>query len=220
MSNHTFFATPVIDDEVKSYLKHLPTRKAAGYDGIHPHFLKCSNESVIKALTHIFNKSIETGIFPDNLKTAKVIPVHKGGQTDFTNNYRPISLLPVISKVFEKLMHKRIVSFLEHCDFFCQSQYGFRKNRNTNLAVSDIVNDLNINIDQGLLNIGVFLDFRKAFDTVDHNILLNKLYAAGIRGTTNSWFQSYLSERKQFVQLGNETSTNLPVTRGVPQGSI
>ena len=117
-------------------------------------------------------------------------------------------------------MHKRVYAFLEKHNFFYTYQYGFRKNKSTDLALAELTNELNINIDNGFVNIGVFLDFRKAFDTVDHKLLLEKLNTAGIRGIVNKWFESYLTDRQQYVQLGEKVSQKQIITRGVPQGSI
>ena len=219
-NSNTFFASPVTESEVRTLVKQLSERKAMGHDGIHPKLLKASEDSVIKALTHIFNLSLQNGVFPIDLKTARVLPIHKGGPSETLNNYRPISLLPILSKILEKLMHSRVYKFLEEQNFFYQYQYGFRKNKNTGLAIAELTNELNINIDNGLINVGVFLDFRKAFDTVDHTLLLKKLDTAGIRGIINNWFDSYLKYRKQYVQLGDEVSPHQMITRGVPQGSI
>ena len=219
-NTNTFFAIPVTESEVRMHVKQLSERKAMGYDGINSKFLKASEDTVIKALTHIFNLSLRNGIFPTDLKIARVLPVFKGGPRETLNNYRPISLLPILSKLLEKIMHKRVYKFLEKENFFYKYQYGFRQNKNTGIAIAELCNELNINIDKGLVNVGVFLDFRKAFDTVDHKLLLEKLSIAGIRGIANKWFQSYLSESKQYVQLGDEVSPQRIITRGVPQGSI
>ena len=136
------------------------------------------------------------------------------------NNYRPISLLPSISKILEKLLHKRIYKFLMKHKLFYESQYGFRPKHSTNDAITELITDLTNNIEDKLNSLTIFLDLSKAFDTIDHKILLNKLNNYGIRGTSLKWFESYLSNRKQYVKINRTKSLTKDVICGVPQGSV
>ena len=137
----------------------------------------------------IINMSFINGVFPDNLKLVKVIPVHKGGSTQDMNNLCPISLLSIFDKIMEKLMHKRLYDFLENNILF-KNQFGFRKNNSTIFALLQITEKIRETIDKGKFGCGIFIDLRKAFDTVNHKILLQKLDHYGIRGSSPSWFES------------------------------
>ena len=153
------------------------------------------------------------------MKISKVCPIHKGGPESDFGNYRPISVLPSFSKIFEKLIHKRLSDYLEKLNILTQSQYGFRAHHSTAMALLDFYDNVDA-IDNKKYSIGIFVDLQKAFDTIDHGILLNKLYYYGIRGVPLKWFQNYLHDRKQFVTLNGVASDYLPVHCGVPQGSI
>ena len=171
-------------------------------------------------LSNIINKSLCTGYFPNSLKTARVIPLHKSGSEDDVNNYRPVSILPILSKLFERIVYNRVYSFLEKYNLLNHSQYGFRKGKSTIQAVMDQLEYVYRNIDSGNVVVSFFIDFSKAFDCIDHDILLKKLDHHGIRGIPKRWFQSYLSDRKQYVSVNNTSSSILPLSHGVPQGSI
>ena len=137
-----------------------------------------------------------------------------------TSNYRPISLLSIFDKLLEKLMAARLNNFLEKNNILYKYQFGFRKNYSTVLAVIDVVEDILEHLDQQDIGIGIYLDLKKAFDTVDHDILLYKLYNYGIRGVVHDWFKSYLCNRQQFTAIQNNVSKCESVTCGVPQGSV
>ena len=160
-----------------------------------------------------------TGVFPDALKISEVIPIHKGGSTEEINNYRPISLLSVFDKIIEKLMHKRLYEFLQEHKILFQNLFGFRKNNSTTFALLEITEKIKETIDNKKYGCGIFIDLRKAFDTVNHEILLKKLEHYGIRGKALTWFTSYLTNRKQYVFLNGECSKSNYITCGVPQGS-
>ena len=160
------------------------------------------------------------GIFPDPLKIAKIIPVFKSGDKLKVSNYRPISILSPFSKLLEKIVYTRLTTFVQHNDLLADTQYGFRKNLSTELALIDLTNQISKSLDDHQTTIGIFLDLSKAFDTVNHEILLHKLEHYGIRGTPLKWFTSYLSNRYQYVSLNNTSSSFLPIICGVPQGSI
>lgn len=154
------------------------------------------------------------------MKHAKVIPVYKTGDETEPGNYRPISLLSVFNRLFERLMNKRLTLFIEKDQILSQSQYGFRKNHCTQHAILDNVNTIQSNMDAGSFSCGVFIDLKKAFYTVDHSILLCKLHHYGVRGIVNDWFSSYLSDRIQTTQIRSSISSERKIIYGVPQGSI
>ena len=154
------------------------------------------------------------------MKIVKVISIHKGGSTQDVNNYRPISLLSIFVKIIEKIMHKHLYVFLENHNILFQNQFGFRRNNSTVYALAQITEIIIESIDKGKYGRGIFIDLRKAFDTVNHGILLKKLEHYGIRGNMLDWFQSYLSDRKQYVDINGKSSELLEITCGVPQGSV
>ena len=171
-------------------------------------------------MTHIYNQSLLTGIIPDELKIAVVTPIYKSSDKESFNNYEPISVLPCFSKILEKLVYKRIVKFREKQNILSESQYGFRKERSTNPAILELVTKISKAIDDNEFTMGVFLDLSKAFDTVDHVILLQKLEHYGIRGVALDWFKNYLTGRTQFLKYKTTNSNSLSIKCGVPQGSV
>ena len=166
------------------------------------------------------NLSVQTGKYPTKLKISKIIPVFKNDDDLDPSNYRPISLLSVFNRIFEKTMYNRLINFVEKHQLLSDVQYGFRKNHSTHHAVLDIVNTIQSNMDNKLFTCAVLIDLAKAFDTVDHSILLKKLYIYGIRGCLYDWFQSYLSGRSQTTNINNHISDKQNIKRGVPQGSV
>ena len=142
------------------------------------------------------NLSFEQGVFPDELKIAVITPLYKAKDPMFFNNYRPISLLYVFSKIFERLMYNRILNFINRHKLFNNFQFGFRNNHSTFMALIILIENLVYALDNGKCAVGIFLDFQEAFDTVDHSILLEQLHCYGIRGIANQWFFSYLSNRQ------------------------
>ena len=168
----------------------------------------------------LFNLSLSTGTVPDDIKVAKVVPIYKKDNPQHFGNYRPVSVLPTFSKILERIVHDRCCDFLVKNNVLYQKQYGFRNNHTTYLAVLDFVKEVNKAIDDDKLTVGIFMDLSKAFDTIDHTILLDKLYHYGFRGVSHAWFSDYLSNRKQYVQFNNTVSSHEKVICGVPQGSI
>ena len=215
-----FFCVPTTPAEINNIILHSKSKKSTGFDNIDSYIVKQIAPQIVNQLANIFNKYFLTGNVPSKLKIAKVIPLYKTKDPALFSNYRPISLLPFFSKILERLMYNRLYNFLTEHNILSMNQFGFRKNYSTFLALMDLVDNISKNIDDGNYSIGIFLDLSKAFDTINHNILLDKLYRYGIRGVTLNWFKHYLNDRKQFVSYNNTTSVSMKVTCGVPQGSI
>ena len=171
-------------------------------------------------LTNIINSSFESGIFPSQLKIAKVVPIHKNGTKTDVSNFRPISLLSSFSKIFEKTMHNRVSKFLEDNNALHDMQYGFRSGRSCEHALLAANNEILSSLSKKQIALLLLIDFSKAFDMVDHEILLDKLKHYGIRGIANNWFKSYLSGREQYVTIDGKVSSKLTLKYSVPQGSI
>ena len=182
--------------------------------------MKLVSPSLCPILTVIINQSLTTGIFPDKLKIAQVIPLYKKGNAHIFDNYRPISLLPSISKIIEKIVFNQLYDYFVKKELIYSSQYGFRQLHSTELASLELVDRITKNLDNRQISISIFLDLSKAFDTLNHSILLDKLRYYGITGTANNWFHSYLINRQQFVLYENTKSNMMPISTGVPQGSI
>ena len=216
----TFFLSPTDSVEVQSIISELKKGKSVGPFSIPCTFLKMLNQPISPLLVILINESFLTGIFPDKLKIAKVIAIHKKGATDDPSNYRPISLLSVFSKIFEKIMHKRLYNFLEVNDILQPLQFGFRKKHSTQHTLISMTETIRKTVDNGNFGCGIFIDLKKAFDTLNHSILLRKLEHYGIRGIPLQWFHSYLSNRKQYVSVNGFSSDELNIIHGVPQGSV
>ncbi len=191
-----------------------------GWDEMPASVLKQCVDGYIEPLTHLINQSIIEGVFPKELKLARVVPLFKSGDTTQVTNYRPISVLTFFSKIFERIMYNYVLDFMTEHDIIYKYQFGFRQKHSTQQAIITLVEKITKSLDTGDIVIGVFLDLKKAFDTVDHSILLNKLHAYGIRGNILNWFASYLSERSQYVIYDGSKSEVHSVKCGVPQGSI
>ena len=182
--------------------------------------LKYISDIISPILADIINNSFSTGTFPELLKVARVVPVYKGGDKTEPNNYRPISILPILSKIFERIAHTQLQKYFDNHNLLTDCQYGFRKGRSTTQAILDNLQYIYENLDRGSIVISVFLDFSKAFDCIDHDILLKKLDLYGVRGMAGQWFKSYLSQRSQYVSIDKKSSNSARMSYGVPQGSI
>lgn len=213
----TIFLSDIESCEIDEIIGDLNPSKSSD---ISPRILKLFRQSISPTMATLLNRCMHSGIFPNVLKIARVIPLFKSGDRNCITNYRPISLLPVFSKIFEKLIHKRLLSFLDKHNILYNKQFGFRKRHSTihalNTAITQILQSLNKNETV----FGIFLDFSKAFDTVKHEILLDKLEHYGVRGISLTLLRSYLSNRKQCVFNGEEVSDLMNIKDGVPQGSV
>ena len=219
-NKQSFFTEPITEVEVFNLLRSIDVNKSCGADNINAQLIKDNCHVLIAPLTYIFNLSLEHGIVPDDMKIAKVIPLFKKGDHSIMSNYRPISLLSIFSKLLERLVHKRVYNFLCKHDVFYKMQFGFRKRHSTSLALLDVVDNIYKNLENNYNIVGVFFDLQKAFDTVNHHILLDKLYNYGIRGCMHSWFKNYLCNRRQYTLVNNVCSDVGNITCGVPQGSV
>ena len=206
--------------EIEKHLKSLKRKKAAGIDDLPANLLRDAAPEIASPLSKIINLSLCTSIFPNDWKHAKVVPIYKSGKVKIFDNYRPISLLPVVSKITEKVVHTRLMEHLETLNLLSPTQFGFRQNRSTESAAILFVDSIRKAVDKGEVVGTVFIDLSKAFDTISHANLLKKLPQFGIRGAELEWFTDYLFCRKQTVCYNGILSHSEFVTCGVPQGSI
>ena len=211
---------PCDANEIKDIISSFGSGKASGPYSIPTNLLKEFSLHFSAPISIIINKSLEEGIFPQSLKIALVCAIFKKNEKTSCANYRPISLLSNISKIYERVMFNRVEHFLNESNIIYEHQYGFRKKYSTNHALLSIVEKIRTSLDNKQFACGVFVDLQKAFDTVDHKILLSKLSHYGIKGFANKWLGSYLTNRSQSVNLNGATSDELKITCGVPQGSI
>ena len=214
------FLFPTNKIEIEKMISNLKVKDSKGYDGISNRILKKIYVGIIDALVIIFNKSLQEGIFPNNMKLSVVKPLYKGKDRTEIVNYRPICLLPVISKILEKIVNIRIVKFLIKNNVLYEGQYGFRSNRSTTDAILDFTGNILDSINKGQYVLGLFLDMSKAFDSISHVTLYRKLEFYGIRGSVLLWFRSYLSDRYIKVKVNKTLSENYLMTYGTPQGSV
>lgn len=208
------------EQEVNETILELKINSAPGHDGITVRDVLNLRPYIVKILIKLINNVIITGTFPDELKISKITPLYKLGDKDSMNNYRPISVISVLSKIVEKIIKKRMMIFLNENTLTDSYQYGFIKNSSTLSAAVDFVNYISRALDEKHVVIAVFIDLRKAFDVVDINILLHKLQYMGFRGTIYKLIKTYLLNRKQYVKIGETNSEWLSSNCGVPQGSV
>ena len=216
-NRNSMFLYNTTNTEISNIIRQLPNKNTVG--DIPTKLLKVASEDFSKILADIFNKMTESGVYPDLLKISRITPVHKKGKTTQLDKYRPISNLPITDKIFEKLLYNRTESFLNKYNIITNKQYGFRKNKDTSQAVLKLFDYIIPSFANHKYSICIFADFSKAFDTVDHTTLLNKLYKYGIRGQPHSLLKSFLSNRRQYVRINSSDSKTLPNNIGVPQGS-
>ena len=215
-----FFLKETTPDEIVKIIKKLDSKKSSDIFNISPDIVKLSDQVVADALCILFNRSIREGIFPDTLKMAKVIPLHKGDSVLSVANYRPISLLPIFSKIIERLIYDQFIEFINKHNILSELQFGFQKCKSTEHAISSILTQINDAFAEKKSAYCIFLDFAKAFDTVNHEILIEKLKYYGVSGTTLDLFRNYLTNRSQVVEVNGTSSDHGVIRHGVPQGSI
>ena len=215
----SFFLTATGPDEIAKIIERLDVFKSAGPFGIPTFLLKSFKDFFSIWLSELINLCFETGEFPTLIKMAKVTPIHKKESKLVHLNYRPISLLSVFSKIYEKCIYSRIYHYLIQNNLIYSKQFGFRASYSTNHAIISLTEYIRSKLDAGEYVCGVFVDLEKAFDTVHHDILCDKLKAYGLRGNINNLIKSYLSDRKQYVSINGIDSGVKDVTCGVPQGS-
>ena len=218
--NVTFVIPYMKLPELQRIIKSLDANKATGLDGMSARLIKSTAHIISPSLLQIINISISTGQFPDALKLAKLIPIHKSGAKDDPANYRPISILSVLSKIIEKHVTKHLFAYLNKYKILHTSQSGFRKNHSCNTALINLIDRWLKNIDKGEINGAVFFDLRKAFDVVDHNLLIRKLAAYKFSEKSLRWIKTYITNRKQCIVDNSLTSSMQTVKSGVPQGSV
>ena len=206
--------------EIISVINNLPMKTSAGHDKISCIILKEIKDIIAQPLSLLVNQAFNTGVFPSKLKLAKVIPLFKKGDKTSIENYRPISLLPCMSKVLEKIINIQLYDYFQSNNLLYKSQYGFRIHHSTEFASLELVDTIQQQLDLKLDPFAVFLDMSKAFDTLDHEILMQKFSFYGVQNTSLNLFKSYLSERSQFVSIGGTSSPLRTINTRVPQGSI
>ena len=214
------YTKPVVPEEVVKIIAKFNQNKSPGHDDIGNTIVKKVATEISKPLSTIFNCSLKTGVVPEQLKIAKVIPIYKKEDVEVFSNYRPVSVLPCFSKILERLMFNRCMDYIDKNSILNEKQFGFRTNHSTYMAIIELVDKVVSAVERNESTLGIFLDLSKAFDTIDHDILLYKLEYYGFRGIVLDWFKSYLKNRKQFVRYQACDSEYKNIKCGVPQGSI
>ena len=215
----SFFIRRMLPSDVERIISKSK-KSSGGFDEIPSRILKSVSPSISGPISILVNLCVSKGYFPTNLKLAKVSPIHKSGTKDNMNNFRPISLLPSISKIFEFYLYEQLLSYLDRFEIITSEQCGFRKNTSTSVCIANFLKKVVECLDRGEYCVGIFMDLRKAFDLVNHEILLGKMEHYGIRGTALSLFTSYLTGRTQYVEIKGFASPKRSVSLGVPQGSV
>lgn len=229
-----FKFVPITESDIVKIITSFKNKPSSGHDDLSINIVKQVMPTIIKPLVHLINSSFISSYFPDELKVAKVIPIFKKGETKDPSCYRPVSLLPIFSKIYEKVVYNQLVSYLEKNKLFDAEQHGFQSGKSTITAGINFINSIVDPIDRGEKVVGVFLDLSRAFDSVCHKKLIESLSSLGILAKEINWFKSYLKNRQQYVEIENVSSNNtdkyiylnkinskrLTVQHGVPQGSI
>ncbi len=205
---------------IEKLIRELSLATAVGVDGISPRVLKAAIKPNSILISKLINKSLIQGVFPDDLKIARVSPIHKSGPKNEPGNYRPISVLPTVSKIYERVVHTQLSGYLEKFALLSNSQFGFRKHHSTETCCLAMLDKMYRELDKGRLGGVVFLDLKKAFDTVNHGILVRKFKLIGVSDQSACWFDSYLTDRQQRTKVEGVCSPDHVISHGVPQGSI
>ena len=218
--NMTFNFIPVSEVYIDNVINKLKNKSSCGYDNISNKHIKYAKNVLTKPLTLLINQCLHTGIFPSQLKLSRVKPLFKSGDQSRFSNYRPISLLPSLSKIFERVIFDQLLGYFTNNKLLCMDQFGFRPGHSTELAALRLVDHLITQMDKCRVPTNIYIDLSKAFDTLNHDILLQKLKYYGITGTSVNLLQNYLSERYQYVEYNGHRSNTLPISTGVPQGLV
>ncbi len=217
--NHNCQFKNINEKVITNIIDKLAPKTSCGFDGISSKLLKTIKITLTTPITLIINQMLNSGIFPEAKDCKNNTHIQKDDETFFTN-YRPISLLPAISKIFEKVIFKQLYLFYQEKKLLYKAQYGFRTEHSTELAALELVDRIIVEMDKKNTHINIFLDLSKVFDTLDHNILLEKLQYYGINGVAHKLMASYITNRKEYVEINGNKSDLLSITTGVPQGSI
>ena len=214
-----FDFTLVTEMDVKKVVKSRRV-SGPGSDDVSLRLIKDGIDILAPTITSLINKSLTSGIYPNDLKIAKIIPIFKGGERNKMENYRQISILNAMNKIFEKIVYNQLLDHANQNNIFTPHQFGFLKSMSTQDALLNFLKRINENLDTNKYTFALFLDLAKAFDSLNHEILLEKLKFYGIRNSSLAWVTSYLSNRRQYLVINGHTSSHVEVTHGVPQGSI
>ena len=217
---NAFQLAEITSDFVARELSNLKMNKATGLDDLSARLLKDAGTTITKPIAYIINLSFKSGKIPSDWKSAKVIPIYKAGKKNDEDNYRPISILPLVSKIMERAVQIQLLQHLTENQVLSTHQSGFRKKHSTETAIAFFSDCILKNMNEKLITGTIFIDLKKAFDLVNHKCLIHKLDHYGIRDQSLSWFREYSTTRTHRTQYGNELSNSLPITCGVPQGSI
>lgn len=217
---NSFFLTPVTEFEIENIINNLKQSNSTDIFELNTKVVKLVADYISVPLTHILNICFEEGIFPNSLKVSKVIPIYKKGDPNLPSNYRPISLVPVFSKIFEHALKTRLMTYFEKYNLFTCKQFGFRQNRSTTLAAVKLIDEIIDKLEQGHTVVGNLKDLTKAFDCVPHDTLGGKLFKYGVRDKGLAIIMDFLTGRSQVVFSGGKFSEVQFVTAGVPQGSV
>lgn len=210
---------PIETAEILNYINNLKNDVAPGADQIPAQLIKSAKEAIVEPLKYIVNLTLDSGIFPTIFKRAIITPIHKGGPASDMSNWRPISLISNFAKIVEKCIRRQLLNFLDKHKIFSENQYGFRSGRSTSNVISTLIERITGDLENNKKNLTVFLDLKKAFDTVSHDKLLAKLYSYGVRGSALNLVNSYLKGREQQVKLNDKLSKSCTPYYGTPQGT-
>lgn len=219
-SRQSFFLLPTDKIEIKNIISNLKNNKSTGVDLIKAETLKAISKYITDPFVFIINKCMEVGLWPSAFKLSVITPIHKNGDKSQVQNYRPISQITTLAKIFEKVLKVRLNSYLKKFNILSDKQYGFKEGVSTQDAIIDLTTNIYLALDGGNPCLCTFIDLSKAFDTVSHDLLLQTLEGIGFRGTSLNFFKSYLANRPQSVRVNNELSESLNIEYGVPQGTV
>ena len=217
---NSFACLPISMNEISNVIYKLKSKNSAGADEFNARLVYSIEPAIVAPLCFIYNLSLTTGVFPDDLKKCKTIPIFKKGDRSTMSNYRPISLLSIFAKILETLVANRLTMFVTKYNILYDYQFGFRQHYSTKLALINSTDDILKPLNEKKIVAGIFFDLAKAFDSIDHSILLFKLQNYGVRGSMLNWFCSYLNSRSQYVKVNNSASNYNNISYGVPQGSV